>query len=397
MAENIDRREALVGAAAFTATALAPEALAQSSVTPFQVRVPASVLSDLRRRLRATREPQAIAGAGWGYGVDPDAMRILLEAWRAFDWRGFEERLNALPQFTAAIEGESIHFIHAQSTVPNARPLLLLHGWPSSFIQFMDIIPLLNALGCHVVAPSLPGYGFSAQPLATGMGVRRVGELMSKLMTETLGYTRYGARGSDLGAGVLQQIALARPQELVGLHLSGTNPFVAFRPADMNAEEREFVARADAWMQSEMAYAMMHSTKPQTLAYALNDSPAGLAAWVFEKFHAWTDRKDDVIGRYGADKLLANLTLYWATQTIGTSMRLYAETARDQAAQWGRVAVPTAMLMTPFDMFPTPRAWAERSWDVQRWTEIDRGGHFLEWEEPELVARDIGAFFAGRT
>lgn len=313
MGENIDRREALVGAAALTAIALAPEALAQSSVTPFQSRFPASVLSDLRRRLRATREPQAIAGAGWGYGVDADAMRTLLEAWRAFDWRAFERRFNALPQFTASIEGESIHFVHARSSAPNAQPLLLLHGWPSSVIQFMDIIPPLNAAGFHVVAPSLPGFGFSSQPAATGMGVRRVGELMSKLMMEALGYRRYGARGSDLGAGVLQQIALARPQELIGLHLSGTNPFVAFRPNDMSAAEREFVARADAWMQSEMAYATLHSTKPQTVAYALNDSPAGLAAWVFEKFHAWTDRKDDVIGRYGADKLLANLTLYWAT------------------------------------------------------------------------------------
>lgn len=397
MTNEIDRREALAGAGSLAALALTPEAFAQNSVTPFRAHVPTSVMSDLRRRLRAAREPQAIADAGWAYGVDPGAMRVLLELWRTFDWRQFEKRLNTIPQYKATVEGETIHFIHARSATPDAMPLLLLHGWPSSVIQFMDIIPLLTAAGFHVVAPSLPGFGFSGQPAATGMGVRRVGALMSRLMTATLGYARYAARGSDLGAGVLQQIALARPQELIGLHLSGTNPFVAFRPNDMSAQEREFVARADQWMQSEMAYAMLHSTKPQTIAYALNDSPAGLAAWIFEKFHAWTDRKGDVLGRYDADKLLANLTLYWATQTIGSSMRLYAETARDQGAQWGRVDAPTAMLMTPFDMFPTPRAWAERSWNVQRWTEIERGGHFLEWEEPDLVARDIATFFAGRT
>jgi pimeloyl-ACP methyl ester carboxylesterase len=397
MVNEIDRREALAGAAALTAIALTPEATAQSGPAPFQAHVPASVIGDLRRRLRAARVPTAIDGAGWAYGVDSAEMRIVLEAWRQFDWRAFETRFNALPQFTAQIDGHSLHFVHARAAATNAKPLLLLHGWPSSVVQFMDIIPLLNAAGFHVVAPSLPGFGFSAQPSAPGMGVRRVGELMSKLMTETLGYSRYGARGSDLGAGVLQQIALARPQELMALHLSGTNPFVAFRPNDMSAEERTFVARADQWMQSEMAYASLHSTKPQTVAYALNDSPAGLAAWIFEKFHAWTDRKDDVIGRYGADKLLANLTIYWATQTIGSSIRLYAETARDQGAQWGRAATPTAMLMASLDMFPTPRAWAERSWNVQRWAEIDRGGHFLEWEEPDLVARDIQTFYAGHS
>lgn len=396
MAIEIDRRVAVTGAAALSVVTLAPDAAAQGGVASFRAHIPGSVISDLRRRLRATRVPGAVDGAGWSYGVNAEALRPVLDAWGRFDWRAFEARFNMLPQSIARIDGETLHFIHAPSADANAKPLLLLHGWPSSVVQFMDVIPKLNAAGFHVVAPSLPGFGFSSQPQVAGMSVRCVGALMSRLMRDTLGYPRYAARGSDLGAGVLQQIALTRPQELIGLHLSGTNPFVAFRPNDMSAEERAFVARADQWMQSEMAYAALHSTKPQTVAYALNDSPAGLAAWIFEKFHAWTDRGDDVVGRYGADKLLANLTIYWATQTIGSSMRLYAETARDQGAQWGRVATPTAMLMTPFDMFPTPRAWAERSWNVQRWTEVDRGGHFLEWEEPQLVADDMQAFFAGR-
>lgn len=322
-------------------------------------------------------------------------MRTLIEAWKQFDWRSFERRLNRLPQFTASVAGETVHFMHARSPKPKAIPLLLLHGWPSSIVQFMDLVPLLTANSFDVVAPSLPGYGFSSQPVQPGMSVRKVGEIFSQLMVEVLGYPRYGARASDLGAGVIQQIALARAGELIGIHLSGTNPYVGFRPADMSEDERAFVARADQWMQSEMAYAMMHSSKPQTAAYGLNDSPAGLAAWMYEKFHAWTDQPGDVLGRYGADRLLGNFTIYWATQTVGSSMRLYAETARDTEAQWGRVAAPTAMLMTPHDMFATPRAWAERSWNVERWIEIDRGGHFLEWEEPDIVAGDMSTFFAG--
>jgi pimeloyl-ACP methyl ester carboxylesterase len=189
-------------------------------------------------------------------------------------------------------------------------------------------------------------------------------------------------------------MALAAPERFIGLHLSGTNPYVGRVPDDLSPEEAAVVARAQGWMQSEMAYAMLHASKPDTVAVALNDSPAGLAAWVLEKFHAWTDRTD-FVDSYGRDRLLANLTLYWVTGTIGSSMRLYDVTVRD-GGQWGRVAVPTAMLMTPHDMFPTPRAWAERSYTVERWTEIDRGGHFPEWEEPGLVADDLFAWFGPR-
>jgi pimeloyl-ACP methyl ester carboxylesterase len=192
----------------------------------------------------------------------------------------------------------------------------------------------------------------------------------------------------------LQQMALQVPNRLIGLHLSGTNPYVGQVPGDLTPEEAEFIQRAQVWMQSEMAYAMLHASKPDTVAVALNDSPAGLAAWVLEKFRAWTDA-EDFVARYGRGRLLANLTLYWVTGTIGSSMRLYYETVRDPG-QWGRVEVPTAMLMTPHDMFPTPRAWAERSYNVQRWTEIAVGGHFLEWEEPAIVAEDIFAWFRER-
>ena len=372
---------------------------AAMTATPFTIAVPDAVLEDLEARLRLTRWPDRIAGAGRDYGIDTDMLRPLVEHWaEGFDWRATERALNALPQFTARVGGETIHFLHLRSDAPRRIPLLLLHGWPSSFLQMTDLAPLLatprDGVGFDVVVPSLPGFGLSPQPAARGMSVARIAGLMATLMTDVLGYGRFAGRGSDLGAGVLQQMALQSPDRLIGLHLSGTNPYVGQVPDDLTPEEETFVQRAQGWMQSEMAYAMLHASKPDTVAVALNDSPAGLAAWILEKFAAWTDTPD-MVGRYGRDRLLANLTLYWVTGTIGSSMRLYYETVRDPGA-WGRVAVPTAMLMTPHDMFPTPRAWAERSYDVRRWTEIDRGGHFLEWEEPGLVADDLFAWFGPR-
>ncbi|QYK40329.1 MAG: epoxide hydrolase [Paracoccaceae bacterium] len=390
----------------FTATAVAAlfplptqSKVSAMAARPFTIAVPDAVLEDLETRLRLTRWPDRIEGAAWDYGIDTDRLRPLVEHWaEGFDWRAVERDLNALPQFVAEVDGEAIHFIHATGQGGRRVPLLVLHGWPSSFLQMTDLIPLLTAeragLSFDVIVPSLPGFGFSAQPRTRGMGVARIAGLMTRLMTGVLGYDRFAGRGSDLGAGVLQQIALQSPDRLMGLHLSGTNPYIGHVPDDLSPEEAEFVARAQAWMQSEMAYAMLHASKPDTLAVALNDSPAGLAAWVLEKFHAWTDA-DDFVARYGRDRLLANLTLYWATGTIGSSMRLYYETLR-APGQWGRVAVPTAMLMTPHDMFATPRAWAERSYNVQRWTDIDRGGHFLEWEEAAIVADDMRDWFRGQ-
>jgi pimeloyl-ACP methyl ester carboxylesterase len=224
------------------------------------------------------------------------------------------------------------------------------------------------------------------------MSAARVAELLHKLMTEELGYEHYATRASDLGAGVSQQLALSHPDALLGLHHNGTNPYVGEIPDDLTEAEKEFVQRAQAWGFQEMAYAMKHSSKPQTLACGLNDSPAGLAAWIVEKFWRWSDNDGNLESRFSRDELLANLTIYWVTETIGSSMRLYYETARDPGS-WGRVEVPTAMMMSPKDMFPTPREWVERSHNVERWTDIDRGGHFLEWEEPELVAEDVRAFF----
>ncbi len=372
------------------------------STQPFRVSVLQSTLDDLSARIARTRWPGTVTGAGWDYGADLDYLQSLLAYWGdGYDWRAQEAKINAFSHVVSEVDGITIHAIHERGKGPNPIPVLVLHGWPSSFVQMLPILPLLTDPASHggdaadsfdVVVASLPGYGFSGQPAERGMGVVRIAELLHTFMTRDMGYSRFGARGSDLGAGVINPMALDHPESLIGLHLSGTNPYIGQVPDDLSTEEETFVANAQDWTMSEMAYAMEHSSKPQTLAFGLNDSPAGLAAWVIEKFRTWSDCGGDLDSRFSRDDLLSNLTVYWATQTIGSSMRLYYETVREQG-RWGIPTVPTAMLMSPKDMFPTPRAWAERSQNIVRWTEIPAGGHFLEWEEPEAVAADMREFF----
>lgn len=381
-----------------------PEAPGKSGmrVEPFEVNVPQETLDDLRERLGMTRWPDEVSGAGWDYGANLAYMKELTEYWRdEFDWRAQEDSINRFSHYRADVNGFGIHFIQERGKGEDPLPLVLLHGWPSSFVQMLKIIPLLTDPESHggdaadsfdVVVPSLPGYGFSDRPDEPGMGIGRMADLFDRLMTDGLGYERYATRASDLGAGVSQQLALAHPDSLIGLHHSGTNPYVGEAPDDLTEAEQEFVANAQRWSAQEMAYAMQHSSKPQTLAYGLNDSPVGLAAWIVEKFWRWSDNGGDVETAFTKDELLTNLTIYWATGTINSSIRLYYETARNPG-NWGRVELPTAMLMPSKDMFPTPREWAERSYRVDRWTEVQRGGHFLEWEDPHTVAEDLRAFF----
>lgn len=367
-------------------------------MTPYTIAFPDQAVDDVRRRLAQTRWPDHIRDTGWDYGTDPEYLRDIVGYWtEEYNWRASEQRLNAFANYIATVDGFDLHVIHERGAGNDPMPLLLLHGWPSSIVQFMPIIPLLTAAGeqglsFDVVAPSLPGYGFSQRATERGMNTVRIGSLLHRLMTETLGYERYAIRASDLGAGVMSQIALAYPESMIGLHTGGTNPWIMDVPEDLTAEEERFVADAQRWNQREMGYAMEQSSKPQTLAYALNDSPAGLAAWILEKFHRWSDCGGNLDSRFERDDLLANLTIYWLTETIGSSMRLYYETIADPG-NWGTADVPTAMLMSPHDMFPTPRSWIERTSRVDRWTDIDEGGHFLEWEVPHLVDADLRAFF----
>jgi len=372
------------------------------TVTPFAPTITPDVLEDLQDRLRGTRWPDQLPGASWDLGTDSDVLRPFVETrLEDYDWSAQQKRLAAFTHVRVqTASGLSVHAVHERGTrEPGGKeplPVVLLHGWPSSFVQMLPLMPMLTDPAQHggqtsdafdVVALSLPGYGFSDRPTERGWDVTRIADVVVDVMDQ-LGYPRFAARGSDLGAGVLQQLGLAHPERLVALHLSGTNPYLGWVADDLSPVEEDFVARAQQWNATEMAYAMEHSSKPQTLAHALNDSPVGLASWVLEKFRTWSDCGGDLDAVYARADLLTNLTVYWATQTIGSSMRLYYETAHSSSVAYGRVQVPTGMAMSGADMFPTPREWAARAYNVVHWTELPRGGHFLEWEVPDLIAQD---------
>ncbi len=407
-ASRVERRlrAALAVAQVVLFTALAmntPAATAAGAAERFTIAIPDATLRDLKARLRQTRWPDQIPGSGWSQGTDTQYLKEMVAYWAdGFDWRAQEKKLNDLPHYRAEVDGLRIHFIHVRGKGPDAIPVLMLHGWPSSFVQFLEIIPLLADPAAHgapgapsfdVVVASLPGYGFSDSPKEGGFAIRAIAERMNKLMTEVLGYKRFGLRGSDIGGSVVQQLSLAHPQNVIGAHVSGLIRGVPLGSDETpTPAEQKFNADLLAWQNEELAYARLHSTKPQTLAHALNDSPAGLASWIVEKFRRWGDTKGNVESRFTRDELLTNLTIYWATQTIAPSIRLYYEFARENRLQ-GRVPVPTAMLMALNDMVPAPRVVGERVYNIVRWNETGVGGHFLEWEEPELVAQDMRAFF----
>jgi pimeloyl-ACP methyl ester carboxylesterase len=373
------------------------------SVKPYEVGIPQATLDDLHERLAATRWTDEVAGAGWEYGANLAYIKQLCEYWQdGFDWRAQEAAINRFHHFRAELDGFGVHFVHERAQGEGAMALVLLHGWPGSFYQMLKIIPMLTDPAAHggdardsfdVITPDLPGYGFSDRPTEKGMNAAGAAELIVRLLGE-LGYERYGVRASDLGAAVAPQMALLRPDAVVGLHMSGSNPTADYEhvPDDLSDAERKMVEDAKRFVENEFAYAKLHMTKPQTPAIALNDSPAGLAAWIVEKFRAWSDNGGDVEESFTRDELLTHLTIYWATETIGSSMRMYYENLHS-AASWGQVSAPTAMAMLPADMFRTPREWVERYGKVDRWTELPRGGHFGEQEAPELLAEDIRAFF----
>jgi pimeloyl-ACP methyl ester carboxylesterase len=369
---------------------------------PFTIAVSDAALADLRERLARTRWPDQLPNTDWSYGTDTAYLRGLISYWqRDFDWRAQEKRLNSFHQYRASIDGMRIHFIHERSRDPNATPLLLLHGWPSSFVQMLDLVPLLTdpashgmpgAPSFHVVVASLPGFGFSDVPTRTGVGFATAAAQMATLMTYVLGYSRYGVRGSDLGGVIARQMALAHPDNVIGVHLTGIIGSAGGQPPFTAAEQKFLDATRN--VEGELAYARLQMSKPQTLAMSLMDSPAGLAAWIVEKFRAWSDSHGDVESRFSKDELLTNLMVYWASGTAPSSVRIYYEFVREPLLP-GRVETPVGMLMTTKDLFPAaPREWGERFLNVTRWVETDSGGHFLEWEEPEIVARDLQAFFS---
>ncbi|HWI01900.1 MAG TPA: alpha/beta fold hydrolase, partial [Propionibacteriaceae bacterium] len=334
------------------------------TVQPFEINIEPAVLADLRNRLRGTRSPDEIDSAGWDYGMNGSVLRSFVHTWaEEFDWPAQQIRLNQYPHLRVDLDGLGVHALHARAVDGAGLPLVLLHGWPSSFVQMLPIVPLLTtgADPFDVVVISLPSYGFSDRPRQRGMDLTRIAEIVVEVM-DRLGYSRFGARGSDLGAGVLQQLALNHPDRLIALHLSGTNPYLGWIPDDLSPAEQQFVTNAQQWNQTEMAYALEHSSKPQTLAHALNDSPAGLAAWIVEKLRAWSDCNGDIERRFTKDEILTNVTIYWLTETIGSSMRMYRANAMIPPAQLARrVEVPSGFSLFPGDIVRPPRAWLERT------------------------------------
>jgi pimeloyl-ACP methyl ester carboxylesterase len=364
------------------------------------------VLQDLRARLRATRWPDAPGDAGWSLGIDLAYLRELVAYWAdGFDWPAQETALARLPRFSVRLGGVQIHFVHARAAGP-ARPvlpLILCHGWPDSFWRYVKVIPLLTDPGAHgadpadafdVVVPDMPGYGYSGRPPGPPLDSIAVAGLWAALM-DVLGYQRFGAAGGDIGSGVSRYLALDYPARVVAVHrMDAGLPVFAGDPADLAPEERAWLQRAAAWAAAEGAYAAMHRTRPQTAAAGLTDSPAGLAAWITEKLRAWSDCGGDVERRFTKDEILTNITIYWLTATIGSSMRMYHANAAIPAAQHARrVAVPSGFSLFPADIGHPPRAWLERTANVVRVTEPPRGGHFAPFEEPELYAQELRAFF----
>ncbi len=376
------------------------------AIRPFSVQVPEEILDDLDDRLRRARLPDQIPDTDWSYGTDGAYLAELLDYWRTeFDWRAQEKILNELDQFTTLIDGVDLHFIHQRSSNPDAVPLLLIHGWPGSIFEFMEIIGPLSdpALyggnrsdAFHLVIPSLPGFGFSGKPSESGWSPERMAAAFADLM-ERLGYDRYGVQGGDWGGIIGRSLAGNYPDRVIGFHTNfvlggpppNTDPWTG-----VSEEERTLLAdRTEAFSEGS-AYQEIQGTKPQSLGVGLNDSPAGLAAWIIEKFHGWSDNDGHVEEAFTRDQVLANITLYWVTETITSSARIYYEFRHAQSrSPVSYVSVPTAGAIFPKEIYFTPRAWAEHGYNIVRWTIMPRGGHFASLEEPELIVNDLRAFF----
>ena len=360
--------------------------------SPYEVAIPEEVLEDLRGRLERSRWPDA-GDVGWEYGMDPSFLRRLCDHWSSsYDWRVAEERLNALDNRV----WDGIHFLRAGEGA--GALIVLIHGWPGAVLEFERLIPLLVAAGYEVIAPSLPGYGFSENP-GNPLNAAGVAARLRALVEDGLGFERYAVQGGDWGSLIATRMAYDSPERVAALHIN--SPSVLPFPADLSDlsdAEQEWLAAAAKWRTRGAYYLLTQASAPDTLAPGLNDSPAGLAAWLVSKYRDWSDCDGDVETRFSLDELCDFLTLYWATGTISTSIRLYAAEARDRwkLAAGEKVEVPAAVAEFPKEILHPPREWTERTLaDLRTWTHHERGGHFAAWEEPELLARDIVGFLRG--
>ncbi|ADD42602.1 epoxide hydrolase family protein [Stackebrandtia nassauensis] len=376
-----------------------------NDIHPYRIDIPESRLADLRDRLDRTRWPHQPAGVGWEYGADVSYMRELVEYWRTtYDWRGHEKLLNSYPQFTTTIDGADVHFIHVRSPEAGALPLIMTHGWPGSIVEFLDVIgPLTDPVAhggrasdaFHLVLPTIPGYGLSGPTPDTGWTVERIAGAWAELMRR-LGYDRYGAQGGDWGYPISHQLGILFSERVVGVHL---NALATPRPDDaeyeaLTAQERERLDAVDRITFDRTGYSHLQATRPQTLAYALTDSPAGQLAWIAEKFKEWTDSDtvpEDAVSR---DRLLTNVMLYWLTGTAGSSSHIYLETMRSGTDPYLQpTATPTGVAVFGGDLVKPVRSLAEKAHNIVHWSEFPRGGHFAAMEQPELMVADVRDFF----
>jgi pimeloyl-ACP methyl ester carboxylesterase len=368
--------------------------------------VPQDTLDDLKERLARTRWTDTLDRDSWEHGVSLAYLQSLVGYWEtAYDWRGQEDALNEWPHFALTIEGLRLHFVHVRSAGPSAIPIVLTHGWPGSFFEMLKLVRALQGVrnGGHVrpwsfdvVIPSIPGFGFSDRPTRRGMNAWKVADLWAALMT-ALGYDRFVAQGGDFGASVSTALALRHSERLLGLHLNyipgSYRPFVT-DDTPPTPIEQEFLRDSAAWFDREGAYAHLQATKPQTLGVALNDSPSGLAAWLVEKYRAWSDCDGDITRRFTQDEILTHVMLYWITSTIHSSARFYAET-RSAPLAFGPtdfVGAPVGIARFPREAPFPPRAWIARGYNIVQWSDMPSGGHFAAMEEPDALAEDIVRF-----
>jgi pimeloyl-ACP methyl ester carboxylesterase len=371
-------------------------------IRPFSIKVDDEALKDLRARLQRTRWPEAELVDDWSQGVPLEWIREICDYWADdYNWRAREARLNRFSQFMTEIDGLDIHFLHLRSPERDALPLIITHGWPGSIVEFMKVIdPLVDPVAhggdpadaFHVVCPSLPGFGFSAKPRSTGWGVDRIASAWASLMAR-LGYARYGAQGGDWGSAITTSLGAQDPEHCAGIHITlafSTRPQVQGEPT---REEQRALTEIKHYSDWDSGYSKQQSTRPQTLAYGLTDSPAGQAAWILEKFWAWTDCDGHPENILSKDELLDNVMLYWVTATAGSSARLYWESFGPRRAT-RTVRVPTGVAVFPKEIVTPVRRWMESNFtNIQHWSEMPRGGHFAAFEQPELFVRDVRAFF----
>lgn len=390
-----------------------PAAPARAEIRPFRIAVKPEVLDDLKQRLVRTRWPQAIESTGWEHGVDLAYLKELVQYWQQrYDWRQHERALNQLSQFVTTIDGVDLHFIHVRSRHAGALPLVMVHGWPGSVYEFYKVIGLLTEPekhggkpedAFHVVCPSLPGFGFSGKPNERGWSSQRMAETIAKLMAR-LGYERYGAQGGDWGSGITRWLAGNDGAHCIGGHSNfppGSRPAEDPMRGVTEAELQRYQQRGQE-LNDHRAYGVIQGTRPLTLGYGLNDSPVGLAAWVLDKFWAWSDHGGKLENSFTKDELLTNIMIYWVTETMPSSVRIYYESSHNNPrppsmtpfAGGGRSS-PMGFALFPKEINVPPRAWVERSVGTAmiHWTEFPRGGHFAALEQPQLLADDVRAFF----